>query len=174
MNKNEPMSGDLGPNRGTGTPRANAPRQCWAIRTLVAEVEGLFPETPVTYTNVDGRNTALAVTFDLTSLSEDDRIDFTNLMQLLTDPAYNDDQRIEYGIIEDEHVLISMRSSSRTQDLREPFGLADALHVLSGEVEEVDEENHWDSGVIDLNALYSAEDLATYGGVFTESNGESS
>ena len=143
MNKNEAMGGaDLGPNRGEGIPHVNAPRQCWAIKTLVAEVHTLFPETPVQYSNVDGRNTALAVAFDATGLSEDDRADFINLMQLLTDPAYNDDRRIEYGIIEDEQVIISMRSDPRTQDSREPFGLTDALHVLSGE-DDGDDDEYW-------------------------------
>ncbi len=137
---NQPMDDST---REVATPVAstNAARPCYAIKTLVAEVLALFPETPVEYTNYDGRNAALSVSFDMTSLSEDDRIDMTNLMTLLNDPAYNEDQRIEYVIVEDEQVLVTIRSNPRTQDSRARFGLADALSVLAGDEEPDDGTN---------------------------------
>lgn len=132
-----------------GTPSTNRQRVCGAIKQLVAEFTGLFPETPVEYSNYDGRNTALDVTFDLTALDEDtDRVDAFNLLALLDDSAYNNDPRIDYVLSsqEDGAVLVSMRSSLRTQDLRDPFGLADALSVLAGEDEDYDEDNWPESG----------------------------
>lgn len=134
MDKKEGTPMDAGaPEAAHGTPSTNSPRACYAIKTLVDEFRNLFPETATEYSNRDGRNTALSVTFDLTSLSEDARTDATILMNLLDDPAYNEDKRIDYVLIEDEHVLVTMRSDSRTQDSRASFGLAEAMLVLSGE-----------------------------------------
>lgn len=122
--------------RSIGEMRPNAKRQCWAIKTLVAEVHALFPETVVSYDDYDGRNTALSVTFQLDGFNTDtDADDLHNLLALLGDPAHNEDQRIERVTCGDDEVCILMRSDPRTQDSREPFGLADALSVLSGEDE---------------------------------------
>jgi hypothetical protein len=132
--------------RAVGVPVTNSQRVCWAIKTLVAEVHSMFPETTAEYSDYDGRNTALAVTFDLTPLDADtDRVDLANLLELLNDPAYNDDRRIREVIVEsdDSAVYVSMRGNPRTQDSREPFGLADALEVLTGGDEGYDEENDW-------------------------------
>lgn len=126
-----------------GTPVTNHQRVCGAIKQLVREFHALFPETPVEYSNFDGRNTALDVTFDLTVLdAETDRVDALNLLHLLGDDAYNNDPRVEYVLVsqEDSAVLVSMRSNARTQDSPEPFGLAEALSVLAGEDEGYDDD----------------------------------
>lgn len=136
--KTAPMD-DGAPESKTATPTTNSPRTCWAVKTLVAEFQNLFPETTVEYSNHDGRNTALSVTFDLTAIPEDERTDAALLMELLNDPAYNEDRRIEYVLIEDEQALVTMRSNPRTQDSREPFGLSEAYEVLAGEDDETED-----------------------------------
>jgi hypothetical protein len=120
-----------------GTPAANNERACYAAKTLVAEVNELFPETPFEYSNHDGRNTALDVTFDLNGMDNDAALDLHHVLGLI-----DSDARVAGVIVEDEAVLVSFRSSPRTQDLRDPFGLADALMVLSGEPDEysIDED----------------------------------
>lgn len=106
----------------------NHPRECYAIRTLVAELTELFPETLVlAYTERDGRNTALAVSFDVLALSEDVREPFRLLTQLV-----ENDHRVETVVEEDDVVMVVMRSSLLTQDLRDRFGLREAYSVLSG------------------------------------------
>lgn len=138
----EPMDDSVREAR-VGTPMTNHQRVCGAIKQLVAEFHGLFPETPVEYSNYDGRNTALDVTFDLSPLDADtDRVDATNLLMLLGDPAHNAERRIEDVIVASDmdSVLVSMRSSLRTQDNRDPFGLAEALSVLAGEDEGYDDD----------------------------------
>lgn len=122
--------------QAVGVPNANNRRVCYAIKTLVAEVLELFPETPVEYSNYDGRNTALDVTFDLTVLNADDRETLSTLLQLLGDRAYSEDQRIREVTYDDSAVLVSIISGPRTQDIREPFGLADAYVVLAEDDEE--------------------------------------
>ena len=126
-----------------GTPVTNHQRVCVAIKQLVREFHALCPETPVEYSNFDGRNTALDVTFDLSPLDPDtDRVDATNLLMLLGDPANNAERRVEDVIVASDmdSVLVSMRSNARTQDSPEPFGLAEALSVLAGEDEGYDDE----------------------------------
>jgi hypothetical protein len=122
-----------------GTPKPNNQRACWAAKTLVAEVREVFPETPVEYSNYDGRNTALDVMFDLTGLDPQDAHDLALVLELLNDTAYNEDQRIDTVIAgggdQKGQVLVSFKSSPRTQDNREPFGILDALSVLSGKDE---------------------------------------
>lgn len=115
-----------------GAPAVNSQRVCWAAKTLVAEVEELFPETPVEYSNHDGRNTALDVTFDLTTLDKNERADLVALLSLFDLDA---DPRIDAIIVGGGHmadqVLVSFHANPRTQDSRAPFGLGDALDVLS-------------------------------------------
>lgn len=130
----EPMDDTVHEAR-VGAPKTNTQRQCWAAKTLAAEVLDMFPETPVEYSNYDGRNTALDVSFDLTGLDSQDRADMLTVLSLLDDSAYNEDQRIREVTAEDGQVLVSFRSSARTQDSREPFGIADAMSVLSGKDE---------------------------------------
>lgn len=115
-------------------PAANNRRVCWTLKTLVAEFAELFPETPVEYSNYDGRNTALDVTFDLTVLDEADRATVIAMFSLFDSDS---DSRIA-AVITDGHwpegvdgaVLIGIQPGPRTQDSREPFGLGDAYMVL--------------------------------------------
>lgn len=117
--------------RRVGAPRPNSSRVCWAIKTLCEEVWALFPETPVEYSNVDGRNTSRDVTFDITALDSEEQATFTTLLTMLGDPAYNEDPRIREVVTGDGQVLVSMHGNPRTQDRREPFGLADAYLILT-------------------------------------------
>lgn len=125
--------------RETKTPEGvvRQPRPCWAIKTLVEEFRALFPETPVEYSNYNQFDTALDVTFDLSMLEPVEVYDVAMMFNLLGDPATNRDPRIDVVITGGEHheaqVLVSMRANARTQDSREPFGLADAWSVLTGE-----------------------------------------
>lgn len=135
-----PMDASVREN-STPTMSTNAQRVCYAAKTLVAEVMEMFPETPVEFSNFDGRNTALDVTFDLTTLDSQDRADLMLVMTLLDDPAYNEDSRIASVLADDGQVLVSFKSNPRTQDNREPFGLLDALSVLSGQ-----DEFHYEGG----------------------------
>lgn len=104
----------------------NNERVCWALQTLVAEVQELFPETPVDYGNPDGRNTLLDGQFDLTALDGEERADLASLLGLT-----EHDSRIETVVVEDDMVLVSIRSNPRTQDKRDPFGLGDALGIMA-------------------------------------------
>lgn len=114
---------------GEGVPVKNTPRICYALKTLVAEIHEMFPETPVEYSGYDGRNTALSATLDLSMLDDDECEDLTTLLTLFDCGA---DPRIEEVVIEkdDPQVLISMKSSATLQDSREPFGLSDAWSVM--------------------------------------------
>ena len=145
--KSTPMDAGV-QEKAQGAPSTNSPRACYAIKTLVAEFRNLFPETVTEYSNYDGRNTALSVTFDLTGIPEDDRGAATDLMTLLDDPAYNEDRRVEYVIVEDEQVLVTMRSNAQTQDSREPFGLADAYMVLAGEADDMAASDEYEDRVL--------------------------
>lgn len=104
---------------------SNHPRVAYALQTLVAEVHHLFPETPVEYSNVDGRNTALDATFDLTVLDSTDRQGFRDLLRLITS-----DERVAEVLTDEDQVLVSIRSNPRTQDSRETFSLNDAWMVM--------------------------------------------
>lgn len=116
-----------------GKPAANNARVCYALVTLVSEVSEMFPEVPVEYSNVNGRNTSLDATFDLTPLDVQDRGLFSDLFRLLGDSAYNEDRRVAEVVVDGDQVLVSMRNDPRTMDSREPFGMADALLVLADE-----------------------------------------
>jgi hypothetical protein len=146
--KNTPMD-DGAPESKTPAPSTNSPRACYAIKTLVAEFRDLFPETGTELSNYDGRNTALAVTFDLTGIAEEEhRTLATSLLELLNDPAHNEDRRIEYVLVEDEHALVTMRANPRTQDSREPFGLVDAFHVLVGDEDDMAASDEYEDRVL--------------------------
>ena len=112
-----------------GTPSGNSQRVCHAAKTLVGEVREMFPETPAEYSNYDGRNTALDVTFDLTALDSQDKSDFIALMTLFD---FDGDPRVSEVLAEDGALLVSFNSNPRTQDSREPFGLVDAMSIISG------------------------------------------
>lgn len=108
-------------------PTGNQPRVCYALKTLIAEVSALFPETTVETGDVDGRNTALSATFTT------DNADFLLLMDVLdlTDP------RVESVAVDDQtkSTKVKMRSNPRTQDSREPFGIGEAWLILAGDDE---------------------------------------
>lgn len=112
-----------------GTPTTNRQRVCWAVQTLVAEVHDLFPETPVEYSDYDGRNTALAVTFDRTGLDNEDYSMFDALIGLV-----DADPRVAEVILDgdEEGAYVRMNANPRTQDNRLSFGLGSALGVLGG------------------------------------------
>lgn len=111
----------------TGTPSANTARVCWALKTLVAEVDELFPEVPVEYSNYSPRNAALDATFDLTVLDEEDRRVLRQLLE--TVPLV--DERIDWAMTADDAVLVSMRGNARTQDRRDSFRLKLAYSLLA-------------------------------------------
>ena len=123
----EPM--DAGAReQAVGTPATNHRRACYAAKTLVAEVLDLFPETAYEYSHYNGRNTALAVTFDLTSVAAPEDDTLAALLELT-----NTDVRVWHVTVEDGQVLVMFRGSAVLQDDRSPFGLADALDVLEGQ-----------------------------------------
>lgn len=129
----EPMEASSKPPAAVGTPATNTVRVCWAAKTLVEEFTDLFPETPVEYSNPDGRNTMLDVTFDLTVLDDEMEDAATALLELI-----HTDVRVNVVLAENNAVLVSFKSSARTQDNRDSFGLADAWDVLT-DGEEFDE-----------------------------------
>lgn len=131
--------------QAVGTPFTNTARQCWAIKTLVAEVDHLFPDTPTTYGDYDGRNTALSVTFDFMTVDDSEREYVLDLMRMLGDSAHNDDFRIASVEVVGWEVEVKMRSNPITQDKRDSFGLIEAWSVLF-EDEDSDPD---DLGVVD-------------------------
>lgn len=134
--RNAPMDDSI-KEAAVGTPATNAPRQCWAMKTLIKEVQDLFPETTYEVSNIDGRNTALDVTFDLTMLDSQARADMLALFVVFD---LGNDPRVEQIIGEDGMVLVSFKSNARTQDDRTEFGLADAYSVLVEEDDPIDHD----------------------------------
>lgn len=120
------------------TPATNAKRVCHAAKTLVAEVDALFPETTVEVSNFNGRNTALDVSFDLTSLDSEDASLLTRLISLT-----EDDNRVASVLVEDGQVLVAFHNNPRTHDSRESFDLLSAHTVLTARDEDFgpDEED---------------------------------
>lgn len=135
----QPMDPSIAENR-TPVVKANNQRVCYAIKQLNEEVWTLFPETPVEYSNYTGRNVALDVVYDLSNLDAGDIYDFVALIQLIEgDPRVNS-TLFDSGIVT---VLVSMNASARTQDRRDPFGLAEAYAVLG---EPGSDEGFFDGG----------------------------
>lgn len=116
--------------RATAEPLQYRQRVCYAIRTLVAEVHEMFPETPVEFSNFNGRNVALSVAFDLTALDQIEADDLTTVLCLL-----DHDTRVESVVAEEGQVLVSMHNSARTQDHTDEFGILDALAVMDEPVD---------------------------------------
>lgn len=102
-------------------------RACWAVETLAEEVTALFPETAVEHSAYNGRNTALGVTFDCTMLDDEDWTVARKVIGLI--PV---DARVQEIVVDgDQRALyVEMFANARTQDSREPFGLADAYALL--------------------------------------------
>lgn len=123
----EPMDASASEQK-TGTAASNTPRACYAIKTLIKEVNDLFPETTHTVGNYSGRNVGLSVAFDLSELDDEDQIAVTDLFKIL-----DSDIRVA-GIVTDTEnsvVTISMKPSARTQDSRDSFGLGVAWEILT-------------------------------------------
>ena len=119
------------------TPISHQPAQrfCYAGHTLVAEVLGLFPETPYQVSGRDGRGVALAVQFDLSALEKDRADQLAALLFLAVD-----DHRIEEVLYEDALLLTAFKSNARTQDDRSPFGLNGALAILDEPFQQTEDE----------------------------------
>lgn len=111
-----------------GTPAVNAPRICLAAKTLIREVHALFPETPVETSNIDGRNTALDVMFDLTALDDSDNALLSTILTMT-----ETDERVAEVVLDNGSALVSFKSNPRTQDSREEFNLAGAFEILTGD-----------------------------------------
>jgi hypothetical protein len=122
------------PEASVAAPQANTGRPCWAIETLREEVQALFPETAIEYSAYNGRNTALGVTFDCAMLDDEDWTIARKAVGLI--PV---DARVQEIVVDGDQRIIyaAMYSNARTQDSREPFGLADAYALL---IEGDDEE----------------------------------
>lgn len=120
----QPMDPSAPEGAATSLP-ANHARVCYAIKTLVAEAHALFPEVPVEYSDYDGRNTALSVTFDLTVLDAD-KARFTDLIRTVAV-----DPRVDEVIVESDQILVGVRPGARTQDSRETFNLDSAWGILT-------------------------------------------
>lgn len=113
-------------------PRA---RPAYALRTLISEIEDIAPEIPYELSNYKGFNTALDVSFDLTAVPE---VEVPTLVTLLG--LVDSDPRVARVEVEDGQGLVSLHANSRTQDLRDPFGLREAYDVLSVRETEVNTE----------------------------------
>jgi hypothetical protein len=109
-----------------GKPHVNNERVCWAIKTLNEEFWTLFPETPVEYSAPNGRNTMLAVTYDLTNLDGEDQSTAVSLLNLIAGDPHVKDVLVDEGT-----ALVEMVASARTQDRRDSFGLMEAHEVLT-------------------------------------------
>lgn len=120
--------------KAVGTPHSNNERVCWAIKTLVAEVLELFPETAVTYDSPDGRNTMLSVSFDTENMEPNDSSTLLDLMELA-----HADIRVGDVVFDKTYITVSMIPNPRTQDLRDPFRLAETLEILAESDDEGDE-----------------------------------
>lgn len=123
----EPMD-DSVVEKAKGEVTHNHPRTCKAALTLVEEVHSVFPETPVSFSGADRRNTALDAMFDLSDLDKED----TNLLKSLLELT-DWDKRVDYVLATKTEVLVSFKSSLRTQDNQEPFGIDKAFDIYLDE-----------------------------------------
>lgn len=120
----EPM--DPQAKEGPAQPITNNKRLAYALKTLIAEVSELFPETIYEVGDYDERNAALGVVF-----YTEGEPGLEALLDLV-----RDDQRVREVLIrQDAEVAVHLHPSARTKDLRDPFGLGDAWAVLSEEYE---------------------------------------
>jgi hypothetical protein len=109
---------------------SNNERVCYAIKTLVSEFRALFPETPVEYGDLNGRNVALSVTFDLTTVDNDEAILAARLLGLV-----DSDVRVASTTVEDTATMVEMLNDPRFYDIRDSFGLAEGWSVMAEEVD---------------------------------------
>ena len=142
----EPMDAGA-PERDNAEPVANNPRACYAAKQLVKEVLNLFPETEYGFTSYTPRNVALVVWFAAKDDGEETELD--QLLRLVdADPRV---EKITYD--DNEHLAVVFHNRPRTQDLRDPFGLDEALMVLA-------DEDTGDGG----DAFYTSDDEKDGGG----------
>lgn len=128
----QPMDSTVYENRHPVV-RTNTQRNCYAIDTLIAEVNALYPEALHEVSGYDGRNTGTDVTFDLSMLLKSDAATLTTLLGLV-----KSDRRV-MGVVEDteeSQVLVSFWTNARIQDSRDPFGLSEALGILAQDGED--------------------------------------
>lgn len=118
--KNDSMDAAIREEK-VGTPATNNRRAAYALAQLVREVKELYPEIYFEYSHHDGRNTALAVTFDCT-----DEPLLAEALALVTSDA-----RVLEVLNEDEQVYVSVVPSARTQDDRSSFNFYDAWAILA-------------------------------------------
>lgn len=129
--RNVPMDNTM-PEGDTPDMYKPADRNTYAMDQLIKEVEFLFPGIGYEVNARNKRGVAFDIQFDLTSVLFDDRRDFCTLLELLGDPAYNEDVRILTVVADMEGVLVSFRNNPVIQDDPTPFGLAEAWSVLRG------------------------------------------
>lgn len=128
--KHEPMDASFREDK-VGTMATNHKRVCWALKTLIAEIVEVFPETTnaVEYSNYDGRGAALTATIDLTVFDKEDEGLFLQLLNLV-----GDDHRV-YDVVADtdvtSSVAVTLKSNPRTQDLRTTFNVSPAWVILA-------------------------------------------
>jgi hypothetical protein len=146
--------------QAVGTAVPNRQRQCWAIKTLVAEVDHLFPDTPATYGDYNARNAALSVEFDF--MNTDEREYIADLLTMLGDSAHNEDARIASVEVVGWQVKVTMKTHPILMDTRDPFGLPEAWAVLFA-----DEDEDTDEDALTSAPFYGAGDGSqTYEGSF--------
>lgn len=97
------------------------PRNTYGMDQLIEEVETLFPGTIHTVGNRNQRGVAFDVQF--TPYGEESIL--PNLLTLI-----QSDQRVRDVVADAEGVRVTFVNSPTIQDLRDPFGLADAHAVL--------------------------------------------
>jgi hypothetical protein len=112
--------------QATPEPVVRAKRDVYAVRTLVTEVTDLFPEVSYETSNPGPFGGNVTVSFD-----QSDTPDLFPLLALI-----ESDERVQsVGETGDGDALVNFHANLRTQDSREPFGLAEAHAILTGESE---------------------------------------
>jgi hypothetical protein len=111
---------------GEQTVITHASRLCYALRTLVEEFTELFPETTYEVFDINGRNTALSVRFNLAAITDQEREDAAAaLIRMLA----GEPRVLESGV-EAREGYVRFRPSARTQDNPETFSLRAAYEIL--------------------------------------------
>ena len=121
-------------------------RDAYAVQTLVAEVTALFPETTYETSHTNAFNTRLVVAFD-----DGETPDLYPLLELIeTDPRV---RGVDRDSIEN-YSVVEFHDSLRTQDSRDPFGLAEAHAILTAESDAAWAENdaRLDEAVVENDA----------------------
>lgn len=96
-------------------------RKAYALETLISEVDELFRGAPYTVSGVNGRGVALTVEFAHNR-------DLGDLLHLTAD-----DPRVAAVFENEEATVVLFANDARTQDLRDPFNLAEAYNEMGGE-----------------------------------------